>query len=262
MYTNFSTQFITLQQLLHRDWYLFKQTYLHKLKMALYWVLLSVLITKLFLPSMGLQSYAPFILISSAISYGFFVAMQNAVTMVEDITGNQAILYELSLPIPQWLIFFKFALSTMLQSLIISLSIIPFGFILIMDIHAFPDFSYIKFITIFIFASIFYGSFALIFTSKLKNMQQIDNVWLRIIFPLWYLGCFQFPWKMLHEISPTLAYLDLLNPLTFIMEGGRSATIDSPGSLPFELCCCMILFYAAISCMVGIYWMKKRLDCL
>src|SRR3989339_279704 len=261
MNTNFLTQFMTFQQLLQRDWYLFKQTYVHKLKMALYWVLLSILITKLFLPSMGLQNYAPFVLISSAISYGFFIAMQNAVTMVEDITGNQAILYELSLPIPQWLIFFKFTLSTMLQSLIISLSIIPFGLMLIMDVHAFPDFSYIKFIAIFACSSIFYGSFALIFTSVLKNMHQIDNVWLRIIFPLWYLGCFQFPWKTLYEISPTLAYLDFLNPLTFIMEGGRSATIDSAGSLPFALCCIMILCYAAISCFAGIYSMKKRLDC-
>lgn len=262
MNTKLTAQIITVQQLLQRDFYIFRQVYLHKLRMALYWVLLSVFVTKLFLPAMGLQNYAPFVLISSAISYGFFVAMQNAIGMVEDITGNQAILYELTLPIPQWLIFFKFALSTMLQSLIISLSIVPCGLLLLMDVDAFPDFSWIKFITIFICSSIFYGCFALIFTSVLKSMQQIDNVWLRIIFPLWYLGCFQFPWKLLYEISPTLAYLDFLNPLTFIHEAGRSATIDNAGSLPFGLSCFMILFYAGISYGVGVYWMKKRLDCI
>ncbi|MDP3788294.1 MAG: hypothetical protein Q8Q60_03180 [Candidatus Chromulinivorax sp.] len=262
MNTNIITQCIVVQQLLQRDFYLFRKVYFQRLKMALNWVLLSIFVTKLFLPSMGLENYAPFILISSAISYGFFIAMQNAIGMVEDITGNQAILYELTLPIPQWLIFLKFALSTMLQSLIISLSIIPCGLLLLMDASAFPDFSSIKFITIFICSSIFYGFFALIFTSALKNMQQIDNVWLRIIFPLWYLGCFQFPWKLLHKISPTLAYLDFLNPLTFILEAGRSATIDSTGSLPFGPCCFMILIYAGISCWIGIYLMKKRLDCI
>ena len=262
MNTKLTTQFLTVQQLLKRDFYIFRKAYFQRLKMSLYWVLLSIFVTQLFLPSMGLQNYAPFILISSAISYGFFIAMQNAIGMVEDITGNQAILYELSLPIPQWLIFLKFALSTMLQSLIISLSIIPCGLLLLMDMHAFPDFSWIKFIIIFICAAIFYGSFALIFSAKLKSMHQIDNVWLRIIFPMWYLGCFQFPWKILYEISPTWAYLDFLNPMTFIMEGGRSATIDSAGSLSFSFCCIMILFYDAISGILGIYWMKKRLDCI
>jgi ABC-type polysaccharide/polyol phosphate export permease len=216
----------------------------------------------MFLPSMGLQNYAPFILISSAISYGFFLAMHNAINLVEDITGNEAILYELSLPIPQWAIFVKFAISTMLESFVISMALIPCGMLVLMDIHAFPNFSLIKFITIFICASIFYGSFALIFTSILGSLHQIDNIWLRIIFPMWYLGCFQFPWKMLYTISPTLAYLDFLNPLTFIMEGGRSATIDSTGSLPFGISCCAIILFATISIFIGVYCMKKRLDCV
>lgn len=262
MDTKLVTQILTVKQLLQHDFYIFKKNYLNRLKMALYWVLLSIFVTKFFLPSMGLKNYAPFMLISSTVCYGFFVAMQNAITLVEDITGNQAILYELTLPIPQWAIFLKFVLSTMIQGFLISLSILPFGLLLLMDLHPFPDFSLIKFLTIFICASIFHGCFALVFTSALKNMQQIDNVWLRIIFPLWYLGCWQFPWKLLYEISPTLAYLDLLNPLTLIQEAGRAATIDSAGSLPFWPSCTMLLFYAGIAYYIGIHWMKKRLDCI
>lgn len=262
MITNVSTGFSVFIQLLQRDWYIFKQVYRHRLKMCLYWLLLTVFTTKMFMPAMGLPNFGPFILISSVISYGFFITMQNAITLIEDITGNQAILYELSLPIPQWMIFFKFALSNMIQSLIVSLSLLPFSLLVLMDANPFPDFSLSKFTAIFICASIFYGAFGLIFTSVLKNMHQIDNVWLRIIFPMWYLGCWQFPWKTLYEISPTTAYLDLLNPMTLIMEAGRSATIDSAGSLPFWSSCIAILFYAFISCYMGIYWMKKRLDCI
>jgi len=255
-------QISTFKQLLQRDLYIFHQSFLHKLKIALCWILLSVFVTKLFLPSMGLQNFAPFIFISSVISYGFFIAMHNAIALVEDITTDQAILYELTLPIPQWIIFFKFALTTMIQSCIISVALIPFGLLVLMDIHAFPHFSYGKFITIFVCSSIFYGSFSLIFTTVLKNMHQIDNVWLRLIFPMWYLGCWQFQWKTLYNISPILAYLDFINPMTFIMEASRSATIDPVGSLPFTFCCIMILIYASINCYIGIYWMKKRLDCL
>lgn len=262
MIIKFPTELHVLIQLLQRDLYIFKQAYWHRLKMCLYWLLLTVFTTKMFMPAMGLQNFGPFILISSVISYGFFITMQNAITLVEDITGNQAILYELSLPIAQWMIFFKFPLSNMIQSFVISLSLLPFGLLVLMDTNPFPDFSLIKFIIIFMCSSIFYGSFGLIFTSILKNMHSIDNIWLRIIFPMWYLGCWQFPWKTLYEISPTLAYLDLLNPLTLIIEAGRSATIDTAGSLPFGPSCIMILLYAMISCFIGIYWMKKRLDCL
>lgn len=258
----FSTEINILIQLLYRDWYIFKQVYYHRVRMCLYWLLLVVFTTKMFLPAMGLPNFGPFILISSVVSYGFFITMQNTIGLIEDITGNQAILYELSLPIPQWMIFLKFALTNMIQSFIISITLLPFGLLVLMDTNPFPDFSLIKFIIIFVCSSIFYGSFSLIFSAMLKNMYQIDNVWLRIIFPMWYLGCWQFPWKVLYAISPTLAYIDLLNPLTLIMEAGRSATIDSAGSLPFYSSCITILLYAAIAGYVGIYWMKKRLDCL
>lgn len=262
MTDSFYQQAGVILQLLHRDFYIFKRSFLHRLRMALYWVVISVAIARMFLPSMGLDNFAPFILISSAISYGLFIVMQNAMNLVEDITENHAIAYELTLPVAQWLIFLKIMISNALQSFVISLSIVPCGLLLLMNSHAFPDFSCWKFILIFICASIFYGAFSLILAISLKDMSKVDNVWLRILFPIWYLGCFQFPWSVLYKVSPTLAYLDLCNPITYILEGGRSATINSSGSLPFMLCCTMILFFAAICSILGIHFMKKRLNCI
>ncbi len=254
--------FHVLIQLLQRDWYIFQKSYFHRVTMCLYWLMPSTFTTKMFMPAMGLENFGPFILISSIMSYGFFITMQNAITLIEDVTGDQAILYELSLPIPQWMIFMKFALSNMVQACLVSLTLLPFGLLVLMDSNPFPNFSWVKFIIIFICASIFYGAFSLIFATALKNMQQIDNVWLRIVFPMWYLGCWQFSWQTLYDISPALAYLDLCNPITLIIEAGRSATIGSAGSLPFIPCCIMIIIYALIAGYTGIYWMKKRLDCI
>lgn len=260
--TNLYNQLIIIKELLMRDFFIFKQLYLHKMRIALSRIALLIFVAKMFLPSMGLHNYAPFILMSSAIGYGFFIAAFNAIDLVDDITDNQAILYELTLPIAQWMIFAKYVISTALQAFIISLSIIPCGLIILGTIQPFAQFSLIKFMTIFICASLFYGSFMLVFTSCIRTMLQVENVWLRLIFPMWYLGCFHFPWQTLFKISPTLAYLDLLNPMTFIMEGIRSTTISPAQSLPFAWCCCMILCYAMISFCFGVYWVKKRLDCL
>jgi ABC-type polysaccharide/polyol phosphate export permease len=260
--TSLYDQLIIIKELLMRDFFIFKKVYLHKMRIALSRIALLIFVAKMFLPSMGLQNYAPFILMSSAIGYGFFIAAFNAIDLVDDITDNQAILYELTLPVAQWMIFAKYAISTALQALVISLSIIPCGLLVIGSVQPFAQFSLIKFISIFICASLFYGSFMLIFTSCIRTMLQVENIWLRLIFPMWYLGCFQFPWQTLYKISPTLAYLDLLNPMTFIMEGMRSATLGTTQFLPFWLCCSMILCYATISFLLGISWMKKRLDCL
>lgn len=251
-----------ITQLLTRDFFIFRQVYLHKMRIALCRITLLVFVAKMFLPSMGLQNYAPFILISSAIGYGFFIAAFNAIDLIDDMTEGQAILYELTLPIPQWLIFIKYAISTALQALIISLSIIPCGMLVLGTIAPFPEFSLIKFIAILLCASLFYGSFMLIFATAIQNMLQVENLWLRLIFPMWYLGCFQFPWHTLHKISPYLAYLDLCNPMTYIMEGARSATLDPINSLSFSLCCFMIICFALLSLTCGVYFMKKRLDCL
>jgi len=251
-----------ITQLLYRDFYIFRQSFLSKLEMSLYLILVPTFIAKFFLPSMGLHNFGPFILVGSIVSYGFFMCMNNAMSLIEDVMGSQAIEYELTLPIQQSLIFFKIALSTMLQSLIITLCLVPCGLFFITDSNPFPDLSITKLITILTCASIFYGSFSLILATFIKSMSQVDNVWLRIFFPIWYLGCFQFPWRTLYNISPEAAYANLLNPMTLIMEAGRSATINSAGSLPFGLCCVMILLYSTISCIIGIYWMRKRLDCI
>lgn len=262
MKPNYKEQLSVIIELLHRDLYIFSKSFLHQLKIALYWILISVFIAKMFLPSMGLENFAPFMLISTTISYGIFVAIQNAMNLVEDITTDQAIGYELTLPLHQWLIFFKIIISNALKAFLLSISLVPCGLMILINNCPFACFSLWKFITIFICASLFYGAFSLIFALAMKTSSQVDNVWLRLLFPMWYLGCYQFPWKILYKVSPIYAYLDLLNPITYILEGARSATIDSSGSLPFELCCIMILFFTCISGTIGIHFMKKRLNCI
>lgn len=251
-----------LYQLLLRDFFIFKITYFHKLRIALIRFMLSIFVAKTLLPSMGLINYGPFILISSMTCYGFFIAAFQAIEMIYDLTEQQAIYYELTLPIKPLLILVKYSISTALQAAIISISLLPFGMIVLGTIHPFTCFSLLKFLLMLSAASIFYGSFMLILASITPTMLQVENLWLRLIFPMWYLGCFQFSWQSLYTVLPICAYLDCLNPMTWIMEGMRSATIQTTGPLPFYGCVCITLLYAALAFLIGSNWMKKRLDCL
>ncbi len=102
--------------------------------------------------------------------------------------------------------------------------------------------------------------FALMVGSFVKNMSTIGSVWMRFIYPIWFLGGFQFSWTVLFKTSPKLAYLNLINPMTYIMEAIRGAILGQEGYLPFWPCTSMVILFAFACAWYGIVRLKKRLD--
>jgi len=123
-------------------------------------------------------------------------------------------------------------------------------------------FSFFKFLLIFLLASLFYGAYTIFIVTRVSEMTQIGNVWMRFVYPLWFLGGYQFSWKSLQSLAPTLAYVNLLNPMIYIMEGTRAAVLGQEGYLNFWLCAGMITLFYAISVIAGIVLLKRRLDVL
>lgn len=249
-------------QLLKRNIYIFWQHFLFKLRLALIFCIVALIIAQLFMPHMGLTNFGAVTLVSLSLINGFFAVMINAILLVADIQGNKTISYELTLPISPTLIFVKYALSAALEAFLISSLLLPAGKLLFYHSIHFNNFSLIKLGIIYIISSLFFGFFSILLASTIKNLYKAENIWVRIIFPMWFLGCYQFSWKTLYTVSPLFAYINLLNPLTHITEAGRSATIDTAGSLPFWASCLYILFCTAISGYFGISMLKKRLDCI
>ena len=91
-------------------------------------------------------------------------------------------------------------------------------------------------------------------------MDKFDILWVRIVFPLWFLGGFEFSWNSVHLIAPKLSYLLLLNPIIYMTEGVRAALLGQDGMISFWICC---LVLSVMFVGVG-YWsfkaLKKRLD--
>lgn len=252
----------TVGALLRRDFAVFLPDYKDRFINGLAWIVLVIGVFEYVMVQAGLEAYGVFIAVSSIGCWGIFNVMNSASDMIADLEGDRSITYYLTLPIPQWVIFARIALSNALQAMSISVLFIPIAKLFLWNRFDLSLVNWPHFITVFVSAYLFYGFFSLFLASCVKNFKTIENVWMRIVWPIFYLGCYQFRWIYLYKVSPVLAYLSFLNPMIFIMEGIRAATLGPVDSLPLWPCVGAIIVFTVFFGWLGIYRLKKRLDCL
>jgi ABC-type polysaccharide/polyol phosphate export permease len=249
-------------QLLIRNMVIFIPQYKDKLINTLIWHTLSVSIFAYIMPHLGLANFGAFILITNIASAGFFNTTENVAIIVSDLEGDKAISYYLTLPIPQWMVFAQMAVASAIQALSIAIVLLPVGLLVLGNIHALPHFCWWKFAIILVISNLFYGFFSLIIAAFTRNIHTMNNAWLRVVFPLWYLGGSNFPWIKMKTVFPGFAHFLLANPLTHILEGTRAATLEPSLSLPFWMCTSILIAFTFLIAYIGITQFMKRLDCL
>lgn len=259
--TTLLTHLQVFWHLLVRSFVIFKPEIKDKVANCLIWTTITTLVFAWLMPTVP-DNYGTFILMSAAASWGFFSTVMNIATVIGDLDGDKTIFYELTLPLPQWMVFTKIGFANAICSFIIAILVVPIGKLCLWNSIDLTHFSFAKFYLIIFLSCLFYGFFSLLIASITKNLYKLDNIWLRVIFPMWFLGCYQFSWQNMHDISPQLAYLNLLNPVTYAMEGARAASLDPSLSLPYWNCVAALCGFIVVAGVVGIYFMKKRLDCL
>lgn len=257
------TSLKTFWALIQRDMTVFKGDFLDRIINTITWMSFSTVIFQYILAVKNFpKEYGVFMACGNIIINGFLEIMRNSIVLVGDLQGNQALTYELTLPMPHWLAFSRIAVSNTLQSMAISIIILPLSKILLWnDLHL-SLVSWHWFIGVFVAANIFYGFFSLCLASMIKNLYQSSNIWNRIIIPMWWSGCFQFSFAMLYGISPIFAKLTLINPMTYACEGMRSAMLNTKEFIPAYWCILALLGFAALVGYIGTYRMMKRLDCI
>lgn len=262
MFKNFFIQLHVFRQLLQRDLTIFAQNSFDNYLNTMCWVILSLIVYQFIMPQMGWTLTGEFLLVNCVISKSFFGIMDNVTVIVADLEGNRSINYDMTLPLSHTMLCIKIALSSAIYSLLLAIMIIPVGKIILWNYLPFNYFSVPKCLLIMVLSSLVGGFFSLIIIAITKHVTQIENVWGAIIFPLFCLGGFEFSWKTLHHNLPIIAYIDLCNPLVFMFEGMRAATLDPSLSLPFWHCAIALVIFMIIIAQSGIYLLKKRLDAI
>ncbi|HSW75593.1 MAG TPA: hypothetical protein VLG50_00970 [Candidatus Saccharimonadales bacterium] len=253
----------TFLTVLIRDARVFKQHIVGRMIDACVWAGASLYVAQYVLPKFGIDhKYASFLMLGNLAVWGMFEVGTNMAIILGDLQGTNSLSYYLTLPLPSQWIFIRLALMDTYRSIIPTLLMIPVGKLILLDNISLRVINYPKLFLAWILSHLFFGFFGLFLSSITPNFEYITTIRQRFIFPLWFLGCYQFSWYMLYEANPTLAYINLLNPVVYIMEGMRGAACLPIQTLPFSLCMLVTGFMTIVFAYLGIRSFQKRVDCL
>lgn len=261
--TTFFSYLPTLGQLLYADFLAFKPQFKDKLIDYFIWISLTVLVMGYLLTSFGLRAdFGLFTAATGIATSCMFEVFPRAMTFLADLVGNKVITYDVTLPIPTWLAIARVGIADGLKNITICLVTLPFGVIFVWDQFKPATVHWLGLVSMIFVTAFFYGFFGVLLASIVKDMSKIGTMWMRVIFPLWMLGGFQFTWQVLYAKSPALAYLALCNPFLYTMEGMRAAVLGQAGSLPLWTCVGATACFTFACAWLGVRNLMKRLDCV
>ncbi|HLB40574.1 MAG TPA: ABC transporter permease [Candidatus Babeliales bacterium] len=251
----------TVTALLKTELLVYRQIVVDKFIDVAIWVILTMVITSYILPLFGLKAdFGVFQLGGVLAAVGLFEVYVSNVELIADYTGDRIIDYYLTLPLPASLVILSKALYYFLVNLSLTLLVFPLGKLCLWQQLDLSQVHYPKLLLAIILACAFYAGFVIWSSSITPNMHKLGSVWSRLIFPMWFLGGFQFSWSALHHVFPWLAYLNLLNPMLYITEALRVSLLGQADYLNFWLCLLAITSCASLCFLVGYRNLKRRLD--
>ena len=122
------------------------------------------------------------------------------------------------------------------------------------------NFAPIKFVFMFFVINTFFAFFSIIMSTIPDSIPNIRKVWVRIIFPLWFLGGVEYPWYVVYKFSPKISYVLLSNPFIYAMEGIRATVLGQQNYLNVWICLIVLCSCTMLCGLIGIFRLKKQLD--
>lgn len=241
--------------------YIARQELFDKVINLYIWVFCSLVVMGYVMQAFGLASnYGCFQLATIMGTVGLFEIYGNAFRCMIDFEGDRHISYYLTLPTQPSVVLWSMITSYVLMGIILSCFVLPFGKLILFNNFSLSDIAWFKFAIILVISNIFYGVFTIAVTAHVGVLSKMESVWTRFIFPLWFMGGFQFSWESIYHLSKPLSYVLLCNPILFIMEGMRAALLGQEGCLPWEICCIVLSMFTLLCWFYARYKMKRLLD--
>jgi len=247
--------------LLYHDVYIFRHVVLGRFINICVWATVNTVIANYVFPELGMpRQFGVFFLAGLFASIGFFELYGKVAELVRDMTGDRPLLYYATLPLSLPLFVLRLVMSGALTSTIVGLVILPVGKLLLgngLDLSAIR-WGYLS--CMIVLANILYAAAAVLIATFIHRLENINNVWIRVAYPVWFMGCYQFSYQALKNALPNVAFINLLNPAVYVVEGVRAALIGQEGFLPIELCCGVVASAAVIFIVASIISLRARLD--
>lgn len=248
------------------EYLIYKKIFLDKIINLAVWIftwmgISNFIMNKIIISNSIGMDYGIFMFSGLCAGVSFFELYAYIMEIIFDLEGNKIIESYLILPIKQeYILFVKLILFPTLIFILNTVWCFIVGF------FCFSGFSFLKntsFISVFFMAissSLFFTSFGFFISTLIKSRRTLSNAWNRIIFPLWFTGCFQYPWDLLSKKLPYYSYLILCNPIVYATEGFRSAIMQLEIFIHWKYCCLILLTSSIILIYFSIFRFLKRLE--
>jgi hypothetical protein len=248
-------------KLLKSDLLVFKKSLVSITINTVVWIGIMLAVHVFIFPLFGMwEGFGVFSIVGQIVSYCIFDVMNFTWRFAADLEGKKVFSHSLTVPIPSWMVFVKNAVLCAIRSSFVGIMILPYSKLVLWNIIVLPNFCLWRFVLMFFAINLFFGFFTLLITGFVHEINKLEAAWVRVLFPLWFLGGAGFRWEMVYNFAPKLSYICLLNPIIYAMEGIRVAAFGQPGYLPFWLCLTVMLAGAPIAGGIGIWKLRRLLD--
>lgn len=224
------------------------------------WSLSVVFVSKLFLSSHGIVDFAIFQAMGACVSIAAFDLYPRAASFLADLEGDDHFSYQLSLPLPGWLLCVKTALVCMINGILLGSVVFVVSKLVFWSTFDLINVNPIKALIALMVINSFFGFFLLFVISLTKKLSNLRDTWMRVLYPLWFFGGFQFTWHAFYVKSPWLSYVALLNPYLYAQEGLRGAMLGQADFINFWLCMIALVSITIIMGFISLVLLRKRLD--
>lgn len=255
------SKFKIFLRLLYGDFLEFRNFFIDKMIDRLIWVFCSIFIIGYIFSSKYNNSDLLSLQLAGCVAItGLMDSYGNVFKILSDFNNNKVINYYLTLPIKSIFIFIKIATTFLISFLYNSIIVIIMGKIILWNNFSLSSISIFKLFLILLLSNTFYSFLSLFIVVLIGNINKIASLWTRIVFPMWYLGGFQFKWIDIYNFSKYIGYIFLLNPIIYITEATKIALINSENCINFWICLLIIIIYTSLIAIYSINKLKAKLD--
>lgn len=247
-------------QMMKTDLKLFFKRIRAKLIDAIIWGSITLTVIAYIMPMAGLKNFGLFQAGSVIVSVIAFETYNQLFSFVMQIEKREYLFYLFTLPIHTLYVFAQKILLYTLNGTLISLVIVGVSKAILMDQMPLYQIAWMHLFIAIISSAFFFGCFMILLSSFANTISKVEHVFMRVMFPLWFFGGFQFSWKMLYELNAYAGYAALISPYTYATEAVRGAIFNFQGFLNFWICIGMLIILGIGFSLLGYYRLKKKLD--
>jgi len=227
-------------QLLKREWYVFKGSLVDTMINSLMITSFMSLLYGYFLPSLGIEyAYRIPLFIGAMLIFVITIGYNIGMVLAQDLQSTKITMYHFALPLPYWYVLLAYVVSTALKILAVTLPLVSVGLFLI-GAYSALSISIGKLALIVFLALIMNALLFLCLGIGLSFEMYLDNIWSRILAPLFTFSACFYTWGRLAQHSRPWSMVVLAGPLTYCAEGLRGAMLGGNDYISFPICVAVI----------------------